>query len=83
MAFANVESPIVVQVEALGWTSVTLSNGAEFADDHPVIAQFPQFFASRASEAPVEAATASPGEKRSVGKAKPASSAGAATRAKL
>ena len=83
MAFVNVDSPVAVQVQALGWTTVVLSQGTEFADDHPVVAQFPQYFADRDAEAPVEAATASPGEKRSIGKKKAAASRTVQSRADL
>lgn len=83
MAFVNIDSPVAVQVQALGWTTVVLSQGAEFADDHPVVAQFPQFFADRDAEAPVESATALPGEKRSVGKKKAAASQTVQSRANL
>lgn len=57
-------SPVVVRHPVSG-QYVTISRNQEFADDDPVVDAYGWAF-----EAPVERATAAPGEKRPVGRPK-------------
>lgn len=62
MAVVTHPNPVVVS-HPITQQFVTLAKGMEYPDDDPVVREFAWAFA-----APVESATAAPGEKRSVRK---------------